>query len=354
MEKKVLISNKEYHKIDFLLYEKNNVGYLDITNFLEYKEIDYENIICTLDNLMFDNICKTGHPFNTTFHNNIDFFEKNPNVVFDNFNTFYKNFPTHTKFILYDNDVESIQSSIEKNVLNWLEMSSNNYFITSRQFSFNHVNMIQLLVYLPIIYSFYLHNFYKYPMLQIPDVQNTKYDFVTYLGHTTKPEKIEYRLFFLNEIFNNDLSRVKYKDLNFVDSDVMGNKKEGHFWNLLNSLSAKIQIIFENSRPESLWVSYDFLTEKTMKCLVSSHPYILLIPSKILIVLEDYGFKFPIKCNNIEEYTKEIDYVKNNIDEWINQNKQIFYHNQTNFYKMVNSTNLPHHIFLEKILNDNI
>jgi hypothetical protein len=354
MEKKVLISKKEYHKIDFLLYEKNNVDYLDITNFSEYKEIDYENIICILDSIMFDNISKTGHPFNPTFHRSNDFFEKNPNVFFDNFNTFYKNFPTHTKFILYDNDVESIQPSIQKNVLNWLEISSNNYFITSRHFSFSHTNMIQRLVYLPIIYSFYLQNFYKYPMLQIPDVQNTKYDFVTYLGHTTKLQKIESRLKFLNEIFNYDLSKVKYKDLNCVDDDIMGNKKEGHFWNLLNSLSAKIQVIFENSSPEAVWDSYEFLTEKTMKCLVSSHPYILLLPPRPLIMLEDHGFKFPIKCNNIEEYTKEIDYVKHNIDKWIEENKQTFYDNQTNFYEMISSTELPHHIFLEKILNNNI
>jgi hypothetical protein len=354
MENPLLISKKEYHKIDFLFYEKNNVDYLNLTNFSQYSNLKNENIICVLDNTSFDNISTIADPYNGTFHNSINFFEKNPNIFIDNFNNFYKNFPKHTKFILYDNESESLNSTLKKILLDWLEMSSNNYFITSRQFSFTHANMIQRLVYLPIIHSFYFQNFYKYPMLEIPVVQNTKYDFVTYLGHTTKPEKIESRLKFLKKIFNYDLSKVKYKDLNCVDDDVMGNKKEGHFWNLLNSLSAKIQIIFENTNPDALWSSYDFLTEKTMKCLVSSHPYILLLPSNALIMLEEYGFKFPIKCNTISEYIKEIDYVKHNIDKWIEENRQTFYNNQTNFYKMIESVELPHHIFLEKILSKNI
>jgi hypothetical protein len=52
----------------------------------------------------------------------------------------------------------------------------------------------------------------------------------------------------------------------------------------------------------------------------------------------------------LEEYTKQIDYVKNNIDNWIDENQDIFYDNQTNFYNIIKSDKLPPQIFIQKIL----
>jgi hypothetical protein len=359
MKENLIISSEFYHKIDYKFYKKNNFDFLDIniffSNSFEFDIFKYQNIICLLDNIQFDSILKTRDIFNNRLNGSYNFYNENNNLIFENFNIFCKKFPKYTKFIIYDNDTEHSAKYTKQILTNeWFEINSNFYFITSRIFSFSHKNMISELIYLPIIFSFYLLKFYKYPMLDTPISTNQKYDFLTYLGHTPKLDNIEFRLNFLNKIFNNDISKIKYKHLDLVDDDVMGIGKEGHFWNLLNSLSAKVQIIFETSAPVHSWVVDDtlFLTEKTMKCFLLSHPYILLLPSRPLIMLENYGFKFPIKCNSISEFEKEINYLKNNIDEWINQNRHIFENNQINFYKMIESTQLPHHHFLEKILNN--
>ena len=212
-----------------------------------------------------------------------------------------------------------------------------------------HRRAIVSLIYLPIIYSFYLQDFYNYPMLEFSSSTNPKYDFVTYLGHTSKTENISFRYNFLKTIFGKSINKVKYKDLNLIDNENLGNGKKGHLWNLLNSLTAKIQIIFETS-PPTLWHYNDFLTEKTMKCFLLPHPYILLVHRNTLEKLEEYGFSFPIKCATIDEYKNEINYVNNNIEEWVNKFDVMFHTNQINFYKLINSTILPHHIFLKNIL----
>ena len=357
MKKTLLISNDIYYKIDLFLYKNYDITHITIEKVYNFDTTIYENVICIIDPQMFDFIVKTGlHKDTPRYHNDIftDDEDSNLNLLFKNFSYFYQNFPTHTKYILYDNDIESPNISISKFVPHWLEISPNNYSISSRIVQYVHKNSISELIYLTIIYSFYLLNFYKYPMLELPNVKSTKYDFITYLGHTAKPNKIQYRLNFLRQIFDNDLTKIKYKDLNIIDDELMGSKKEGHFWNLLNSLSAKIQLIFETSVPECEWNFYDYLTEKIMKCFISSHPYIVLLPAEPLEMLEKYGFKFPVKCDTIKQYKKEINYVKNNIDEWVAENQQVFYDNQINFYKMIESTELPHHIFLEKILNNDI
>jgi hypothetical protein len=297
---------------------------------------------------MFDNIAKTGDSTNVSFHNDNDLLKKHPYLFVENFNKFIKRFPNNTKFIHYGNKSEAEQKSARDYSFEWLEMNSNNYFITSRKSSFNHINMISGLIYLPIIYHFYHDNFYKYPQLYTPIPQNPKYDFITYLGQLHKSDKIQRRLDFLKEIFNNDISKIKYTSDSF--SNELWFAKESYFWNMLNSLSAKIQIIFETVNPWEKWYNDDWLTEKTMKCFLLSHPYILLLHPEPLTMLEHYGFKFPFKCDSVEEYTKQIEYVKNNIDNWIEENQEIFYHNQTNFYKMVNSDELPHHSFIEKII----
>jgi hypothetical protein len=355
MKKILLISTDIYFKIDFKFYQKYDTHFLSLNDVNKnYNFSEFESVICVIDALTFDNISKTGYPFNSIHHQNDDFFDKNPYTFFDNFNYFYKNFPKNTKYIFYDNDTEAEQKSVTKFILKWVESDSNNYFITSRQKDSIHQNIISELIYLPIIYAFYIDNFYKYPMLEIPIIKNSKYDFVTYLGHTSKSDKIEFRLNFLKQIFNNNIDKIKYKHLNFVDNETMGNGNDGHFWNLLNSLSAKIQIIFETVNPLENWYSDDWLTEKTMKCFLLPQPYILLLQPIPLTLLEKYGFKFALKCNSIDEYKNSIDYIKNNVDIWVEENEEIFYHNQNNFYKMIESSELPHHNFMEKIINNKL
>ena len=350
MDKTLLISDELYYEIDSLLYKQNNINHISITNIGSTNIFDYSNIIVIIDELMFDNIAKTGNAFDSTSHNDNDLLKNQPHLFVENFNKFCKRFPKNTKFIHYDNNSEAQQKSAARYSFEWLEMNPNNYLITSREISFTHKNMISGLIYLPIIYHFYFDNFYKYPILHTPIPTNTKYDFITYLGQLHKSDKIKRRLDFLKEIFNNDLSTIKYTSDSF--SNERWFNKESYFWNLLNSLSAKIQLIFETVSPWENWYADDWMTEKTMKCFILAHPYIILLPPKPLTMLEEYGFKFPIKCSSIDEYKTSIDYIKNNIDEWIEKNTHIFIHNQENFYKMINSTNLPHHIFIQKIITN--
>lgn len=350
MDKTLLISDELYYEIDSLLFKQNNINHISITNSRGIDISKYSNIIVIIDEMMFDNISKTGNEFDSSFHTNNEMLQKQPDLFFKNFSIFYCRFPKNTKFIHYDNNSEAQQKSAARYSFEWLEMNPNNYFITSREMSFTHKNMISGLIYLPIIYHFYHDNFYKYPILHTPIPSNTKYDFITYLGQLHKTDKIKRRLDFLKEIFNNDLSTIKYTSDSFSNERWFG--KESYFWNLLNSLSAKIQLIFETVSPWENWYSGDWMTEKTMKCFTLAHPYIILLPPKPLTMLEEYGFKFPLKCSSIDEYKISIDYIKNNIDEWIEQNTPIFIHNQENFYKMINSTNLPHHIFIQKIITN--
>jgi hypothetical protein len=351
MKKTLLISDILYYNIDSLLYKKNNITHISITDIRGVNISEYSNILVILNEIMFDNIAKTGDQFDTQFHNDNELLKNQPHLFAENFNKFIKRFPKNTKFIHYGNNSEAEQKSARDYSFEWLEMNPNNYFITSREPSFTHKNMISRLIYLPMIYHFYIDNFYKYPMLDTPIPKNPKYDFITYLGQLHKSDKIQRRLDFLNKIFNDDISKIKYSSDSF--SNERWFSKESYFWNMINSLSAKIQIIFETVNPWEKWYNDDWLTEKAMKCFLLSHPYILLLHPKPLSMLENYGFKFPFKCDSIEEYTKQIDYVKNNIDNWIDENKDIFYHNQTNFYNMVNSDELPHQIFIQKILENN-
>jgi hypothetical protein len=263
MKKTLLISDDIYYKIDSLLYEKYDITHISIEQLNQFDVFSFENVIFIIDSLMFDVIGKTGYSSVTPAYHNDIFTEDNDfnlNLFFKNFNHFYKNFPTYTKYILYDNNIEALGVCNSKFMTQWLEMYPNNYLISSRLLNYIHKNSISELIYLPVIYSFYLLNFYKYPMLEIPIIKNTKYDFITYLGHTTKLDKIQYRLNFLRQLFDNDLTKIKYKDFNIVDDELMGNKKEGHLWNLLNSLSAKIQIIFETSVPECEWNFHTYIS----------------------------------------------------------------------------------------------
>lgn len=351
-----------------LLVSKNINYYIDLSWFKEYKfkhiplnsSGDFDlipasdeflkpnNVVVILDNMMFDCIGKTSHPFNSTEHRN-DYILSNKELFFQNFNDFFEKFPKNTKFILYDNDAESVQPIISEFVVDWLETYPSTYFISSRYSKLHHERLIVNLIYLPIIFAFYIQEFYYYPMLEFSSVSNPKYDFITYLGHSAKTEKIKFRYDFLKQVFGESINKVRHSDLNIIDNDTFGNGRHGHMWNLVNSLTAKVQIIFENASPTT-WYYGDFCTEKIMRCFLLPHPYILLLNRDVLEKIEQYGFQFPIKCSTIYEYKNEIQYVCENIDEWIEKNNTIFYNNQINFYNMISSTTLPHHSFLQNIL----
>ena len=65
--------------------------------------------------------------------------------------------------------------------------------------------------------------------------------------------------------------------------------------------------------------------------------------------LKKYGFKFSYGGDNHDYYKDLLLKVKKDINGWIKDNMNDFYHNQDNLYHMINSKKLPHHLFIDKI-----
>lgn len=336
MDNVLLICHENFKKINKLFLEKNNINTLNIIS-LKYD----------LDNLLIESYSKYDSIFVILNESHLDEFFKNETFFYT------KIIDSRIKFIYLDDAPEA--GFHEEDILNFLSKSDRFYVITSRFINVKHDRLYNNLVYLPILFSFYYLNFSNFPKLDYSSPKNPKYNFITYLGHSHGSEvKIKKRFDFLKYILDEDLSSLKYKEYdNFVMSHAtMGPQRMGHAWNLVNSFSAKIQLIFENMwhEPGSNTNGY-FLTEKTMKLFLLPHPYIVFLPDFILESLKDYGFKFSYNGN---DYKSLLMHVKEDIDGWITKNESDFYHNQTVFYNMVNSTELEHHLILEKIIKNEI
>jgi hypothetical protein len=281
------------------------------------------------------------------------------------FSEYFKNEPSSTKYILLDDNGESLNPFTRQFLIDWLNISNmSTYLISSRFYNLNHSNAITGLTYLPILYMFLQQNFRQFPMLNYSSPSNPKDEFITYLGQSEKPDKRNIRYGILNHIFKNDLTGVNYKEIeNFkTTNSLFGAGKPGHYWNILNSLSAKIQIIFENyphrSNDEITDMDYDeyFFTEKIMKCFILPHPYLLIVNKLWLNKLEQFGFKFHelSKGETIDDFKQIIEDIKSDMNGWIETNKPYFEHNQRNLYEIGKSINLPHHQFLKQIILNNI
>lgn len=231
----------------------------------------------------------------------------------------------------------------------WLGFG-NTYLISMRYFSIGHPNSITSLIYLPILYMFHRMNFSSFPMLDYSPPQNPKWDFSAYMGLVDKVKKRGERLETLNGMFGGDLNRVKLEDgYGFVaDNKFFQLDGIGHWWNLLNSLSSKVNLVFETNLPTMKYNNYSFLTEKTTKTFLLPHPYWLLFHPSVLEGLEKYGFRFPTE-NKTGEFSK----VRENIHKWVEDNREIFIHNQKNLYSLGSSISLPHHSFLKKLFKIN-
>jgi hypothetical protein len=363
MNDTLLISNEFLCKIDSLFFDENNIEGVSIN--LEYEltkllksnlDSKYKNIIVLLNDLMFDNVSKTSNLFDASKHNINDLFEKDSELFFKNFTNFFERFPKNTKFILIDNNPESPVKPIPQFVSDWLKSYSNTYFISCRFNNINHDRSLTGITYLPLIYSFYEQKFNNFPKLDYGRPCNTNQTFITFLGHSEKTDKIKRRLNFLEGILKDGLEQVKYE----TDSNKkLGLKyfeqpaRFGHEWNLLESLSVKIQLIFETIDPLVEYHNEYFFSEKTMKLFLLPHPYFLLSHGSALLHLEKFGFEFPDKCFSYSEYENTINYILNNSDEWVDKNIHIFYKNQNIFYEIVNSTELHHHLFIKNIIQPN-
>lgn len=359
----LFICQSGFRKTNNLFLKKNNIKTIEVATAIDYYQSNeklcpavynkYNDIFIILNDSIFAEIQTTSKPF-----------LKEPNITYDarfntteNWKNFINNFNTNVKFIFVDDSPES--AFLNENIINFLNASDRSFTISSRFSKLTHNRLYNNLIYLPILYSFYHLNFSKFPKLDYSPPTKSKYDFITYLGQTYKTDKIEERLNFLRSILDNDLSNVKYKEYdNFAVSEQnMGPKEMGHVWNLINSLSGKIQLIFENMLVLDGVVYEDeiknryFLTEKLMKLFLLPHPYVVFLPNFAIDALKKYGFKFSYDGN---DYKSLLKHIKETINEWIQKNESDFHHNQTVFYDMVVSTELEHHLILKKIIKNEI
>lgn len=359
MNKNLVICSNVYYDIDLTFYEKNKIEHLKFNSLADYDYFTtfdlqtYNNVIVILDDVMFDNICKTSNPFNSELHQTNNMNVDDIDIFLNNFQIFFDKFSDNTKFIVYDNNIEIPQKSIIKFISNWLNMKSKNYFISSRFDNIVHERSITGLVYLPLIFSFYMLNFNRYDKLEYYPPKNPKHSFITYLGSYSNTDKINHRFNFLKAMLRDKITELKHENNSISKLGLkylMQHKGEGHYWNLLNSLSAKIQLIFETIHPTVKYHDEYYFSEKTMKLFLLPHPYFLLVHGSVLEKLEQFGFVFSEKCYSYHDFIKSFIIILSDIDGWIEKNNKLFESNQENFYYMINSDSLKHHLFLEKII----
>jgi hypothetical protein len=357
----VVMFRDEQYLVDSLLYETNNVKCRIVGYKQDFKELvselsTYDNVTFILGNIEFDSLAKTGNPLDASKHNITDVFYNDNNEAFvttiDKFSRQFNN----TKIILYDNNMEfyPTNSPIKNYISDWLQMSRHHYLISSRMKHIVHPRALTGLTYLPLILAYFSLNFHEHPKLDYVRPLTTDYDFITFLGFANKTDKVEFRFNFLKSILGTHMHRLKHeKDSNsYVNDGNFGihRKTNYHFTNLLQSLSVKVQLIFETFSPSDEFIKDTFFTEKTMKLFLLPHPYFLFAHGSGLTELEKFGFKFPTKCFTFEDYKNQINEIVNDVDGWIDKHSDIFYHNHQHFYKLINSDNLPHHSFMKSIL----
>jgi hypothetical protein len=372
MKKTLIILPKFHYKIDLEFYKKLESDNVEI-QFMNDRESDsklgfedkhkienfqlYENVLVIFGEIHMQT-------FIAGFYRDINI-KNDLRIDTDRIKTYFQDLPPSTKYIYLDNNGEQTYPITGDILLEWLNLSElSTYAISSRYYKLSHPKLINSLTYLPILFMFLQQNFKQFPMLRYSPPSNPENDFITYLGQTEKQYGRNLRYDMLNKFFKNDLTSIDYKEIeNFeTTTDLYGPGKPGHYWNILNSLSAKIQIIFEtitfSPTDEIPPTEYEhfFFTEKIMKCFVLPHPYLLIVNRMWLEQLEKFGFKFndSNKADTIEDFEKIIENIKSDIDGWIEENRPYFEHNQRKLYELGKSTTLPHHEFLSKIILNNI
>ena len=332
--------------VDFHIYTLGDDSFYDLKS-------DYKNIIFILDDLRFDCVVKTSNPYDLSKHDDRSL-SVSKSIYYDNWQIFSDKFPTHTKFLVFDFNHEAIQAPIESWTKEWLELSERHYCITQRLPSIENDRCLNKLIYLPLINCYYRYGFSNFDRLDYSNPSNPKYNFLTYLGHHCKNDKRKYRFKTIKYLLDNDISKLKYKDDDSINVGYDGyfDGGQGHYWNLVSSLTAKLQIIFENDDVQKSFTEGEryYLTEKTLKCFYYPHPYILLLHSTIIDELKKYGFKFSYGGDTHEYYRDLIREIKKDLDGWIKSNTNDFYHNQNNLYTLINSKKLPHHLFINKLI----
>ena len=252
----------------------------------------------------------------------------------------------------YEERIKYIKPFIKENI----------YFISARNFLNENKNILQNLKYLNLFYYFHRMNdgFYFHPPLPEFELKYKKYDFISYLGLQNNNTNYHiddktWRKNYLDSIDFNDKSvfipktfsdNLKSQQHKLHNGDIMGDNWGAYNWySLIESEQAKIKIVFETLPID--WQLESFFSEKTVKCLIHTQPYFLILPIELENYLIKIGMKLPkIDLNELCGYS--------NIDEWVNNNKEIFLKNKELFYDMIHDENLPHCSFIKKILTKNV
>lgn len=252
--------------------------------------------------------------------------------------------------------VESLYDFTDPNtdtLIDFLSYGGNTYLISQKRNWLNHSRAIVDLTYLSLLYTFYALQMDRQPRLKYSSPSNPTYDFRVYLGK--EEDKRKQRLKTLVKFFGGAINRrkVMYEDNVNFDVDVCHPTHWGIMWPLVDQLDSKVTLVFESIHPGGSPADLNgyFFTEKLTRQFYFPHPYVLLTNHKVLERLEEYGFKFSYTN---EDFVNVIRTIQDDVDGWIEKNKGDFYHNQSNFYKMINSMELPHHLFLDKIIRGEI
>lgn len=248
----------------------------------------------------------------------------------------------------YEERIKYIEPLIKENI----------YFISARNFLNENKNIVQNLKYLNLFYYFHRMNdgFYFHPPLPEFELKHKKYDFISYLGlqNNNTDYHIDdkaWRKRYINSINFNGKTRFIPKTFSdnlqtqqhiLHNGNIMNDNWGAYNWySLIESEQAKIKIVFETLPID--WGKQTFFSEKTVKCLIHSQPYFLIVPSELKNYLEEIGFELPkIDLNELCRYW--------DIDVWIKGHKEIFVKNKKRFYNMIHDETLPHCKFIKKIL----
>ena len=320
-----------------------------------------------------------------TIKNIVDVFvgwtEINTSFNQDSINKVRKFLDDKTKFIIFDDIGEYSFEFNRDDIYDFVDSNPNNYFITQRYTNIKpHKRILNNQIYLPLFHYYFNINEFLYIHPNLPNfdfsrVRTPKYDFMCYLGKEDwvaddKPwrAKIINKIDFKDKTFWKPSTFHTLTEKNKLMNTYVENKYDLRFTDygeylvtgLLETMDAKVKLTFESFQilDEEVDVGYDsfdedqqFLTEKTLKCFLFTHPYILFLNKGQHTLLEKIGFKlpFPSYQDNLIDFINNL-MNEDNLDDWILKSMDSFKHNQTHLQFLLSDKNLPLTKFLQKIL----
>jgi hypothetical protein len=328
----------EYHNIKFPI--------------LEFK--DYQIQLCTTPLVLTD-----GFTCDFLVIGLYEFFQESKS---DREEIIKKSIAGDYKLIISDIQGEGLNTNLISRTKELLQ-KTDSYLISQRDLGITGSKIYFNLHELSLFYYYYLltDNIFLFPELDDFEFKNKKYDFIVYLGLDELNMNYNIRKKFIDEINFKDTTLLKPNEVktrpiqkqiseNFVTWP--GNNLGAYyFYNLFKSEEAKIKIVFEtiHTIPRPFEQDVVFLSEKTLKCLLHTQPYILLLPIKQRRYLETtFGFKF-LGPEDPKDLQKYISNICDDVDDWITKNKKLFSNNKKIMNTLLNNKNANHVKIFKKI-----